>query len=144
MFSETVVTDLPQISSPNPAKPDWICLHLKLLDEIFLEMEVCLWLLLLFWISFVTLHDLDLLTIRILVRIALALYFLFFLISYFNCVCFIQKYYHGNHYYYFLLKALKECEEKRKQDTERREEIVEAIAWYNKVLGFRIERGRGT
>ncbi|KAK1407225.1 hypothetical protein QVD17_38839 [Tagetes erecta] len=40
-------------------------------------------------------------------------------------------------------EALKECEEKYKQDAERREEIVEAISWYNKALGFRIERGRG-
>ncbi|XP_076903263.1 kinetochore protein SPC25 homolog isoform X2 [Bidens hawaiensis] len=40
-------------------------------------------------------------------------------------------------------EALKECEEKHEQDAERREEIEEAISWYNKVLGFRIERGRG-
>ncbi|KAL8215919.1 hypothetical protein R6Q57_022756 [Mikania cordata] len=40
-------------------------------------------------------------------------------------------------------EALKECEEKHQQDTERREEIEEAISWYNKVLGFRIETGRG-
>ncbi|MFS7940012.1 putative chromosome segregation protein Spc25 [Helianthus anomalus] len=40
-------------------------------------------------------------------------------------------------------EALKECEEKHNQDAERREEIEEAISWYNKVLGFRIERGRG-
>ncbi|KAI3820746.1 hypothetical protein L1987_08294 [Smallanthus sonchifolius] len=40
-------------------------------------------------------------------------------------------------------EALEECEEKHKQDAERREEIEEAISWYNKVLGFRIERGRG-
>ncbi|XP_076916473.1 kinetochore protein SPC25 homolog [Bidens hawaiensis] len=40
-------------------------------------------------------------------------------------------------------EALKECEEKHEQDAGRREEIEEAISWYNKVLGFRIERGRG-
>ncbi|XP_071694403.1 kinetochore protein SPC25 homolog [Rutidosis leptorrhynchoides] len=40
-------------------------------------------------------------------------------------------------------EALKECEEKHKQDAECREEIEEAISWYNRVLGFRIERGRG-
>ncbi|GKC30793.1 hypothetical protein Tco_1038087 [Tanacetum coccineum] len=41
-------------------------------------------------------------------------------------------------------EVLKECEEKHKQDAECREEIEEAILWYNRVLGFRIERGRGT
>ncbi|KAK9080513.1 hypothetical protein SSX86_000271 [Deinandra increscens subsp. villosa] len=40
-------------------------------------------------------------------------------------------------------EALKECEEKYNQDAERREEIEEAISWYNKALGFRIETGRG-
>lgn len=45
---------------------------------------------------------------------------------------------------FLLLKGLKECEEKRKQDAECRQEIEEAISWYNRVLGFRIERGRGT
>ncbi|PWA75004.1 Kinetochore-Ndc80 complex, subunit Spc25 [Artemisia annua] len=40
-------------------------------------------------------------------------------------------------------EVLKECEEKHKQDAECREEIEEAILWYNRVLGFRIERGRG-
>ncbi|CAH1428479.1 unnamed protein product [Lactuca virosa] len=40
-------------------------------------------------------------------------------------------------------KALKENEEKHSQDAERREEIEEAISWYNRVLGFRIETGHG-
>ncbi|XP_076915454.1 kinetochore protein SPC25 homolog [Bidens hawaiensis] len=40
-------------------------------------------------------------------------------------------------------EALKECEEKHEQDAGRREEIEEAISWYNKVLGFRVERGLG-
>ncbi|KAI3673530.1 hypothetical protein L6452_39653 [Arctium lappa] len=40
-------------------------------------------------------------------------------------------------------EVLEECEEKHKQDAEVREEIGEAISWYNRVLGFRIERGRG-
>ncbi|XP_060204591.1 kinetochore protein SPC25 homolog isoform X2 [Lycium barbarum] len=38
---------------------------------------------------------------------------------------------------------LKACEEKHNQTAEQREEIEEAIAWYNKVLGLRIECGRG-
>nr|KAJ0203553.1 hypothetical protein LSAT_V11C500234380 [Lactuca sativa] len=40
-------------------------------------------------------------------------------------------------------EALKENEEKHSQDAERREEIEEAISWYNRVLGFRIETGHG-
>lgn len=40
-------------------------------------------------------------------------------------------------------EALKEDEEKHKQDAECREEIEEAISWYNRVLGFRFETGRG-
>ncbi|TMX01504.1 hypothetical protein EJD97_024379 [Solanum chilense] len=38
---------------------------------------------------------------------------------------------------------LKACEEKHNQTAEHREEIEEAIAWYNKVLGLRIECGHG-
>ncbi|KAK2975015.1 hypothetical protein RJ640_001225 [Escallonia rubra] len=41
------------------------------------------------------------------------------------------------------IDALAACEVKREKDTERREEIEEAISWYNKVLGFRIESGHG-
>ncbi|KVH98923.1 Chromosome segregation protein Spc25 [Cynara cardunculus var. scolymus] len=40
-------------------------------------------------------------------------------------------------------EVLEECEKKHNQDAELREEIGEAISWYNRVLGFRIERGRG-
>ncbi|KAI3688700.1 hypothetical protein L2E82_46476 [Cichorium intybus] len=40
-------------------------------------------------------------------------------------------------------EALKENEEKHKQNAECREEIEEAISWYNRVLGFRIETGLG-
>nr|XP_043606989.1 kinetochore protein SPC25 homolog isoform X2 [Erigeron canadensis] len=40
-------------------------------------------------------------------------------------------------------KVLKECEEKHMQDAECIKEIEEAFSWYNRVLGFRIERGRG-
>ncbi|KAG9152336.1 hypothetical protein Leryth_021784 [Lithospermum erythrorhizon] len=39
--------------------------------------------------------------------------------------------------------ALMTCEEKYAQNVQRREEIEEAMSWYNKVLGFRIECGRG-
>lgn len=40
-------------------------------------------------------------------------------------------------------KELKACEEKHNQTAEQREEIEEAIVWYNKVLGLRIECGHG-
>nr|GMD36304.1 kinetochore protein SPC25 homolog [Ipomoea batatas] len=39
--------------------------------------------------------------------------------------------------------ALKACEEKRNQNSEHRDEIEEAILWYNRVLGFRVECGSG-
>ncbi|KAM7273521.1 hypothetical protein ACFE04_028185 [Oxalis oulophora] len=39
--------------------------------------------------------------------------------------------------------ALETAEEKRKDNTERKRELEEAISWYNKVLGFRIEGGHG-
>lgn len=39
--------------------------------------------------------------------------------------------------------ALKELEEKHHQNAEHRKEIEEAISWYNRVLGFRIECGYG-
>ncbi|KAK4350554.1 hypothetical protein RND71_029867 [Anisodus tanguticus] len=39
--------------------------------------------------------------------------------------------------------GLKACEEKHNQTAEQKEEIEEAIAWYNKVLGLRIECGHG-
>ncbi|PHT88039.1 hypothetical protein T459_10145 [Capsicum annuum] len=38
---------------------------------------------------------------------------------------------------------LKACEEKHNQTAEKREEIEEAITWYNKVFGLRIECGHG-
>ncbi|XP_027770969.1 kinetochore protein SPC25 homolog isoform X1 [Solanum pennellii] len=38
---------------------------------------------------------------------------------------------------------LKACEEKHNQTAEQREDIEEAIVWYNKVLGLRIECGHG-
>ncbi|VFQ95629.1 unnamed protein product [Cuscuta campestris] len=38
---------------------------------------------------------------------------------------------------------LKECEEKRNQNSEHRDGVEEAILWYNKNLGFRIECGNG-
>ncbi|KAM7475505.1 hypothetical protein LguiB_022748 [Lonicera macranthoides] len=38
---------------------------------------------------------------------------------------------------------LSACEEKRDKDAEGRGEVEEAISWYNKVLGFRIECGHG-
>ncbi|XP_055828427.1 kinetochore protein SPC25 homolog isoform X2 [Solanum dulcamara] len=38
---------------------------------------------------------------------------------------------------------LKACEEKHNQTAEQREEIEEAIVWYNKVLGLHIECGHG-
>lgn len=44
---------------------------------------------------------------------------------------------------FFLTKALKELEEKHHQNAEHRKEIEEAISWYNRVLGFRIECGYG-
>ncbi|KAK1359684.1 Kinetochore protein SPC25 [Heracleum sosnowskyi] len=40
-------------------------------------------------------------------------------------------------------KVLSACEEKGKKDSECREEVEEAISWYNRVLGFRIECGHG-
>lgn len=40
-------------------------------------------------------------------------------------------------------KALATYEGKGDQVTGRREEIQEAIAWYNEVLGFQIEGGHG-
>lgn len=40
-------------------------------------------------------------------------------------------------------KVLLACEEKSKKDSECREEVEEAISWYNRVLGFRIECGHG-
>lgn len=42
-----------------------------------------------------------------------------------------------------LLKALSACEEKHDKDSECRGEVEEAISWYNRVLGFRIECGHG-
>ncbi|KAK0588108.1 hypothetical protein LWI29_034464 [Acer saccharum] len=35
------------------------------------------------------------------------------------------------------------CEEKKKQDIGRKEEIQEAILWYNRVLGLHVEGGHG-
>ncbi|XP_074345377.1 kinetochore protein SPC25 homolog isoform X4 [Apium graveolens] len=40
-------------------------------------------------------------------------------------------------------KVLSACEEKCKKDSKCREEVEEAITWYNRVLGFRIECGHG-
>ncbi|XP_019243607.1 PREDICTED: kinetochore protein Spc25 isoform X2 [Nicotiana attenuata] len=41
------------------------------------------------------------------------------------------------------IDALKAREEKHNQTAEQREEIEEAVVWYNKVLGLRIECGHG-
>ncbi|KAL0341459.1 UNVERIFIED_CONTAM: hypothetical protein Scaly_1808500 [Sesamum calycinum] len=40
-------------------------------------------------------------------------------------------------------EALTACKDKCNQNREHREQIEEAISWYNKVLGFRIECGHG-
>uniref|UniRef100_A0A166J5H7 Kinetochore protein SPC25 n=1 Tax=Daucus carota subsp. sativus TaxID=79200 RepID=A0A166J5H7_DAUCS len=40
-------------------------------------------------------------------------------------------------------KVLSACEEKCKKDSKCREEVEEAISWYNRVLGFRIQCGLG-
>lgn len=44
---------------------------------------------------------------------------------------------------YSTIKVLSTCEDKRNKNDEDRGGIEEAILWYNRVLGFRIECGHG-
>lgn len=44
---------------------------------------------------------------------------------------------------FFWRLALTSCKEKSDKNRECKEQIEEAISWYNRVLGFRIESGHG-
>ncbi|KAF8365022.1 hypothetical protein HHK36_032977 [Tetracentron sinense] len=58
----------------------------------------------------------------------------------FNCVS-ERKLKYLLYPFLYLLKALATVEEKGNQETKNREDLEEAISWYNRVLGFRIEGG---